>query len=138
MVQNPTTENVGLVEIKTPDTKLTGAEYRGGVRKITSELASTIVQVLDQRYMLTKEINSKMANSSQLLKTYFVECVIIAGRTGENPDQVKSLDLFRNSLKDVSVFTFDEVLCKLRVLSSFLNKSGCDSEVFEPPLMPIA
>lgn len=133
MVQNPTTANVGLVEIKTPDTKLTGAEYRGGVRKITSELASTIVQVLDQRYMLTKEINSKLANSSQLLKTYFVECVIIAGRTGENPDQVKSFDLFRNSLKDVSVFTFDEVLCKLRVLSSFLNQSDSDSEVVEPP-----
>jgi len=38
-----------------------------------------------------------------------------------DPDQKKSLELFRNNLNDVIIVTFDELLEKLKNLYKFLS-----------------
>jgi hypothetical protein len=58
------------------------------------------------------------------VESYAVQGLIIAGRTGDNEAQLKSLELFRNSLKSVVVITFDELVSKLEHLLEVLREPG--------------
>lgn len=55
LVSNELTDNIGLVEIKTPATRLLGGDYRAGVYPPSPELAGAITQVLRQKDTLVKE-----------------------------------------------------------------------------------
>jgi hypothetical protein len=121
LVKNDITDNLALIEIKTPNTKLLGRPYRLGVFPPSADLAGAVTQVLDQRYKLQAEFNAKKAASRRYdLEAYAVRCVVIIGTTPKEPDQKKSLELFRNSLHDTLIVTFDELLAKLRHLHQFL------------------
>jgi hypothetical protein len=121
LVKNDMTDNLALFEIKTPHTKLLGRPYRPGVFPPSADLAGAVTQVLDQRYKLQAELNAKKAASRRYdLEAYAVRCVVIIGTTPEEPEQKKSLELFRNNLHDTLIVTFDELLAKLRHLHQFL------------------
>lgn len=122
LLRNGLTDNITLMEIKTPATKLVGSKYRNGVFVPSADLAATVAQTLDQRYQLQKNIAGLKDNSRRPdLESYAVKCVIVIGMTPEDPAQKKSLELFRNNLNDVLVITFDELLEKLRHLQKFLS-----------------
>lgn len=59
------------------------------------------------------------------LETFHLECVVLAGRAPQPLEEQRSFEIFRNSLKDVRVLTFDELLAKLRSLRDLLA-SGPD------------
>lgn len=126
--------NLSIVEIKTPQTDLLAKrEYRGGVYAPSQELSGAIAQVLDQRWQLQRS-NSSLADDFRRQKgsgdaadrgptpeTYAVQCVVIAGRSPQNPNEQKSLELYRNGLSGVLVLTFDELLLKLTTLHDILK-----------------
>lgn len=120
--------NLALIEIKTPDTLLLEATpYRGDLHAPGRELSGAVNQVLDQRYQSQKSIQSLKDNSGVWdIETYAVQGLVIAGRTPEpTPEskaRLKSLELFRNSLKSVMIVTFDELLIKLEQLLEFLRE----------------
>jgi hypothetical protein len=119
---NGLTDNITLIEIKMPGTKLLSAEYRSGIFSPSPELAGTVNQVLDQRYQLQKSIAGLKDSSKRYdLESYAIKCVIMIGTTPTDADQKKSLELFRNNLNDVLVVTFDELLEKLKHLHAFLS-----------------
>ena len=124
--------NLAILEIKTPQTDLIAKKaYRGDVYAPTSELTGAVNQVLDQRYRLQLSINEqKIASNSFDVYGYAMQCLVIAGRDPGDEASRKSLELFRNGLKDVLVVTFDELLSKLKALHIFLS-----SDV-EPTNMP--
>ena len=125
LIKNSLTDNLALIEIKTPHTKLIGKEYRGGVFPPSRDLAGCVTQVLDQRHHLQADLNALKDNSRQYgVQSYAIRCVVIIGTTPEEPDQKKSLELFRNNLHDVLVITFDELLEKLRQLHKFLSSDA--------------
>ena len=110
------------MEIKTPTAELCRSAYRGGVFAPSTELAGTVTQALDQRYQLQKNIAGlKDSSRRHDMESYAVKCVIVIGTTPKNPDQRKSLELFRNNLNDVLVVAFDELLEKLKHLHTFLS-----------------
>jgi hypothetical protein len=119
---------LALVEIKTAKTPLLGTSYRSGVYPPSRELWGSITQLLDQRYHLQTEIAMLRHNSGRSdLESYAIKGVIIAGTMPTNQAEKKSLELFRNSLNDLLVITFDELVGKLRGLHAFLarpNKDG--------------
>lgn len=120
--KNRLSNNLALIEIKTPQTSLLGKEYRGGVYSPSSDLVGCITQVLDQRHKLQAELNTLKINSGQFyVEAYAIRCLIIIGTTPKAPELLKSLELFRNNLHDVLVITFDELLEKLHHLHSFLS-----------------
>jgi len=122
LVKNGLSDNLALIEIKTPQTRLLGRQYRGGAYSASGDLVGCITQVLDQRHKLQAELNTLKINSRQLeIEAYAIRCLIIIGTTPEAPELMKSLELFRNNLHDVLVITFDELLVKLRHLHSFLS-----------------
>ncbi|RWG98705.1 MAG: DUF4263 domain-containing protein [Mesorhizobium sp.] len=116
--------NLALVEIKTPKAALlVKRPYRGGVYAPSEELSGAVTQVLDQRHQLQNEINSKKVTSKAYdVFTYAVPCIVIVGRSPITVEEKKSLELYRNNLRDVIVITFDELLAKLKALHEFLAK----------------
>ncbi len=130
LVRNNLTNNTALVEIKTPGTILLNQrEYRGGVYSPSSDLCGSVNQLLDQKYLFQREINSLKANSREFnMESYSVECILIIGRVPEEVEKKKSFELFRHNSKDVKIFTFDELLHKLKEICSFLKKEGENSD----------
>jgi hypothetical protein len=61
------TDAVVLIEIKTPQTKLLGPEYRSGVFPLSVSLSGAIAQALRYRQSLMREFNSIMAERSKPL-----------------------------------------------------------------------
>ena len=120
--RSPQTDNITLIEIKTPKTKLLGTEYRRKVFSPASDLLGAVNQVLDQRYQLQKQLAQLKDNSGVTnLESYAIKCILIAGITPEGRDAKKSWELFRNNLNDVLIVAFDELLQKLRFVHDFLK-----------------
>lgn len=117
---NPTTLNAAIVEIKKPQSKLLGGNYRDGVRKPHAELIASVTQILDQRHVLMTNIATWSYNSrKQDIRPYSVDCVLVMGSLPGEAD-VPSLELIRTQFKDVRVITYDELLVKLETLRAFL------------------
>ncbi len=116
--------NLAIIEIKTPFADLVDKKaYRGELHAPTRELAGAVNQVLDQRYRLQMEIKSKKIDFRVYdVYTYAVQCLVIAGTIPESEPERKSLELFRNNLRDVMIITFDELLAKLKALLAFFKE----------------
>ena len=132
LFKNSLTNNVALVEIKKPTTRLLEArEYRQGVFGPSKELNGAVSQVLDQAYNLTKNLTGLKESSRQWdLESYAVSCFVVAGRTPSASDPVrqKSLELYRANSRSVTIVTYDEILERLRLLRDFLKLASPEAE----------
>lgn len=117
------TGNLAIVEIKKPASQLLAPrEYRADLYAPSQELSGAITQVLDQRYRLHVNFTAKAYESGlKDVHPYAIQCFVIAGRSPESAPQRKSLELFRQSSKDVAILTFDELLEKLKGLQRVLT-----------------
>ncbi len=124
LIKNDLTNNLGLIEIKKPSTQLlTHKEYRSGVYSPSNELSGSISQMLDQKYKFQKEISSIKDNSGIFdIESYSIDCILIIGTTPTTKEMLKSFELFRHSLKDIKIFTFDELVMKLKNIYSAIKK----------------
>lgn len=112
-----------LVEIKTPVTKLMGIKYRGTFRP-SSELTGAIVQVLDYRTELTKNLKTITEGTNYNISHFNPRCVLIIGNGElELKDEIKrkSFELFRTNFKDVDIITYDELFRKVDILANLFN-----------------
>lgn len=117
------TGNLLIVEIKKPATEiLSGTTYRDDLRSLSADLNGSIVQALDQRFKLQKNIASLKDDSNRNdINTYAVKVVVIAGTTPINFQDKKSWELARNSLSGVVLITFDELLGRLEEIHRVLS-----------------
>jgi hypothetical protein len=122
LLKNEVTHSAALVELKRPSTILvTDGEY-AGVRNIAGDLTRAVMQVLDQRFRLLTNLPATLMNSSgKRFEGWFVSCVVIAGRRPSTDAEAKAFDIYRNSLKDVTILNFDELLARLVSLKTFLE-----------------
>jgi hypothetical protein len=126
LFKNNLTDNAALIEIKTPDTQLLNkTPYRGSVYTPSPDFSGSINQILDQKYKFQQEICQLKVNTKCYdLESYFINCLLIIGKTPEESDQKKSFELFRGNSKDIEIITFDELLEKLKQLYTFLSSSS--------------
>lgn len=122
VVRNQLTRSIALVELKTPKTDLVVGDYRKGVPGISAKLTGAVMQVLDQRLKLQKSLPLLQSEDPDLrsAEAYGIDCIVIAGMTPREPAAVKSFELFRSGLRDVRIFTFDELAAKMRALLDLL------------------
>ena len=123
LYKNSRTDNSVLIELKTPRTKLlnTGS-VRAGVYGPSGDLTGGMTQVLDQRYTLLADFESKKGRSRVYdIEAYAVRCCLVIGTLPEDEDMKKSFELFRGNSKDVEILTFDELLEKLNMVKEFLE-----------------
>ncbi|MHB9073940.1 MAG: Shedu immune nuclease family protein [Desulfobaccales bacterium] len=112
-----------LVEIKTPVAKLLGRKYRGVFRP-SSELTGAIVQVLDYRNELINNLKSVVEGTTHNISLFNPRCVVIIGNgEDELKDEIrrKSFELFRSTLRDVEIITYDELFRKVEILANLFN-----------------
>jgi hypothetical protein len=112
-----------LVEIKTPATKLLGAEYRGTYRP-SPELSGAVMQILDYRLALARNLSALVESTNHKLRSFAPKCVVIAGNGALELDtdlKRGAFELFRSNSKDVEIVTYDELFRKLEVLASLFS-----------------
>ena len=131
--QNSLSQNVALIEIKTPCTELIGNQYRG-TYSFSYELSGAINQVLNYRDKLTKEYYSLCHQSSEPFEVLSPKCVVIIGKMASlTPGQVAAFENFRNSLSNVLILTFDELYQRIVDLIAVLSESpNQQPRIFEP------
>lgn len=124
ITKNSITSNVSLIEIKkSSDTLVNDKPYREGLNtySMSDDLIGGVVQVLDYK-------NSLITNSCHLLSpkdlnSFNPQCVLLIGRLkGLNNDQIRSFELYRSELKNVTVITYDELVERLELILLCLEK----------------
>lgn len=126
------TGNLALIEIKKPGTELLGrTPYRGDdIYGLSTDLGGAIAQVLDQRFRLQSELPiMKNTMNRYDIHSFAVRCIIIAGVTPQEHQQRKSFELVRNTLSDVTVITFDELLARLTELQKAFQSPDFEETV---------
>ena len=124
LYKNGLTGNLAFVEIKTPKKGIVGSEYRGDeecrenvVYSMDKEVTGGVNQVLNQKKVYLKthgEKDGKFLNNAK--------CVLVIGTTPDVDDKKKSFELFRNSLRDVEVITFDELFERVGSILDIFEK----------------
>jgi hypothetical protein len=112
-----------LIEIKSPTTPLLGRPYRSN-RPPSRELAGSIVQVLNYRFELARNLRSVTEGTNFDISAFTPRCAVIVGngKTGlDNANARRSFELFRSSLKDVEVITYDELFRKVEILAELFQ-----------------
>jgi len=102
------TDAVVLIEIKTPQTKLLGPEYRSGVFPLSVSLSGAIAQGLRYRQSLMREFNSITAERSKPLTLCEPRCLIVAGNAAKEITtgaMRESFELHRERLQGVAIIT---------------------------------
>lgn len=112
-----------LIEIKTPQAHLLGAQYRNGIFPPSMDLGGAISQVLEYSESLSAEFHSLRGADSGLTvaRPY---CVVILGNASRelvDDDKRRSFERFRERLVGVRVLTFDEVFRRIEELVSLLE-----------------
>lgn len=127
LFMNGSSGSFAVIEIKTPGCGLSGAKYRGikdsdlmnEIYSMHGDLTGGVIQMENQIHVATDYFRTQLGAS--FLKTNHLNpCgVLIAGTYSNMTEtQQKSFDLFRKSLGKNQVFTFDELLAKLKLLKS--------------------
>jgi Domain of unknown function (DUF4263) len=112
-----------LVEIKTPVTKLLGSKYRG-TYKPSSELSGALMQALDYRSTLIKNISSITNGTPHDIKAFNPKCVIVIGNGSlelTSPDKRQAFENFRSNSKDIEIVTYDELFRKLEIMANLFS-----------------
>ena len=123
LLKNSLTNNVTLVEIKTPRTRLLKTtEYRNGIYNTSDDLTGGVMQVINYRDSLLK--NYQSLNPGDLFDAFDPKCVVVIGHAGDelsDKNKRKTFELYRNQLSDVTVITYDELVRKTQNLIKVLE-----------------
>lgn len=110
-----------LIEIKTPTMALLGGDYRGNPQP-SRELVGAIIQVANYRRELVQNLSS-LAPPEQL-EAFAPRAVLIAGngRTElASAERRRAFDIYRSTLRDVQLITFDELFSKVSILANLFG-----------------
>jgi hypothetical protein len=117
--------DVACVEIKTPTTELMGGKYRDNSYLPGKELIGGVAQVLESRRSLLDEFNSlnNRASSADQRSAYDPTCFLIIGNSETlESEKVTSFELYRRNLRDVAVYTYDEIFNGIKTLLEAVGK----------------
>lgn len=110
------TDAVVLLEIKTPQTRLLGGQYRDDIFPLSGELTGAIAQALKYRQSLTRQFDNLTTNQSKRLTLGEPRCVVVAGRADNElvtSAMRESFELQRERIHGLTIITYDELFKRL-------------------------
>jgi hypothetical protein len=124
-------QSLMFTEIKTASTKLlAAAEYRSGVYRPSSELSGAVSQVQTTAHRAIRMLEDlhrptdREGWSQEAVGTIRPRQVVLVGTLSEfrrdddvNRDRYRSFELYRRSIADVEIITFDELLARSRFIA---------------------
>ena len=138
LVKNRLTENLALIEIKTPATRLLGQRYRPDIFSPSPDLAGAVQQVINNRENLLKDFYGLKVRSGEDIEAYSPPALVVAGHTDDLGDATrkKSFELYRNGLRNVQVITYDEMFAKINILITLLEGQTANAVLPSTEPMP--
>lgn len=122
LYQNQLSQNVALIEIKTPQTRIVHGAYRNNAYSFTTEMSGAINQVINYRDSLIKTYNTLNGDDSKPFYAFSPKCVVVIGSLSAlDKGQMATFENFRNSLNNIEIVTFDEILLKLKDLRNVFS-----------------
>jgi hypothetical protein len=91
---------------------------------LSTELSGAIVQVLRYRAELIRNLQAITEDRDYKIAAFSPKCVLLIGNaevqfTGAN--MRRSFELFRGTLKDIEIVTYDELFRKVEILANLFN-----------------
>lgn len=122
LYENSITENVVLVEIKTPATPLLGAKYRNNVINVSTDLTGGHLQIMNARRSLIENFSELMSEEGSYRRPLSPKGLLIVGSADQlrEQDQRASFEMFRNNQRDIDIVTFDELRQKIELMIELL------------------
>jgi hypothetical protein len=122
LLQNEISGEAAIVEIKTPKKKLLSRRYRNVVN-VSAELSGGILQVSDYRQSLIKSLRD-IKDAHESLAAFSPRMILIIGNYSQqltDNDKKNSFELYRRSLRDLEIITFDELFRKVETLAQLFG-----------------
>jgi hypothetical protein len=109
-----------LVEIKTPQTRLLGGEYRNGAYAVSRDLVGAVSQVQTGCHVWQTEGSQSLRNHELLggVLTVQPKGILVIGHTSqlEGHEQKVAFELMRRNLVEPEIITFDELHARARFI----------------------
>jgi hypothetical protein len=133
--RNALSDNVMLIEIKTPTSDLLSSKYRQ-TYSVSSELSGGINQALKYKHKVLRYYASLMADAEEHEKfeAFNPKGVLIIGNYQKEIDEAikkEAFELFRDNLANIEVITFDELFRKVDLLLEILENKLEDENATE-------
>ncbi|MBS4212450.1 Shedu immune nuclease family protein [Neobacillus rhizophilus] len=124
------TNNLAIVEIKTPMTTLMTKTNHHNVFATSAEFSSAIAQILSYKDEVLKSYSDLLrrqieagAGRPDLLHLYNPRCLLVIGNTNSlDGAKNRSFEIFRNELKSIDIVTYDELFERIRSYMSIVAK----------------
>lgn len=124
--RNKMTQNVALIEIKTPCTEIVGKPYRE-TYSMSLDMSGAVNQVLNYRDELQKNFSTltRDLEGADAVRAFSPKCVVVIGKISTlNAKQQKAFELYRNSFNNLTIITFDELHQKICDLMSVFKEDS--------------
>lgn len=122
--KNDITDNVAIIEIKSPCKPIIHSEYRQSYI-FSAELVGGVNQLLFQKDSLTKNYKNLVteADPEERFQATNIESVLVYGNVGTLKKKEKeAFDCYRNELRSIHLIGFDELLRRICNLLDLLEK----------------
>lgn len=123
--RNKMTQNVALIEIKTPCTEIVGKPYRE-TYSMSLDMSGAVNQVLNYRDELQKNFSTltRDLEEADTVRAFSPKCVVIGKISTLNAKQQKAFELYRSSFNNLTIITFDELHQKICDLMSVFKEDS--------------
>lgn len=124
--RNKMTQNVALIDIKTPCTEIVGKPYRE-TYSMSLDMSGAVNQVLNYRDELQKNFSTltRDLEEADTVRAFSPKCVVVIGKISTlNAKQQKAFELYRNSFNNLTIITFDELHQKICDLMSVFKEDS--------------
>lgn len=130
LYRNTLSNNACIIEIKTHKTIICNkAPYRGdNVFPLNSKFTGAINQVLIQKDKILKDYASLLkeekdkGNADKFFDVFNPKCILVVGSMSDMiKSQQNNFEIFRNSMSNVEIITFDEIEKKLNYFTDLLK-----------------
>lgn len=134
ILKNDITDNIAIIEIKTPVKAIIDKPYRQSYT-FKPELGGAVNQLLLQKDTLEKNYFNLFADSEVPFRANNIEGFLIIGNVGElDKKEKEAFESYRNELRAIHIIGFDELLQKVNNLLALLEgQTDEDSEECELP-----
>ena len=111
--KNDITDNVALIEIKSPQKPIFDRQYRQSYR-LSTELTGCISQLLLQKDELEKSYSDLLRKTDDFFRVNNINCFIVYGTANSlNKAEKDAFENFRNELRTIHIVGFDELLARI-------------------------
>ncbi len=117
------TSFIALVDIKVPGSALVGAKYRNRTYAMSDELSGAVSQVLNLCDRWVHEGSGQTENVEKAFEEGWLTAaprgILIVGHNSQldNKEKKRSFELFRRSIHNLEILTFDELLIRASAIT---------------------